>query len=657
MKTFNKFSAICASLLLFSSLVGCGGGNSGGGNKKPKTDWSDNEKSLLNEHFYGVQEEGLPYFACDGLSELSYDEDYEYLLATGGKPETEYMQSYAQSLVDVGFRNISGTDGNYMYELEIATEDGIRFAIVQYGFFNSKGEVDATFGTFNYIVEDLYVYDWADITDLFTQYNKILEDSGFATCGATLLEPEGSTHFMFLSEYIAYGYFAVYAFGANSESYETTLTNASYSITDTKDSSGNEMTVAINANKDTQIGFYDDKEEDALVLTITPYIPPVAWPSDKINEYLKECDVEADIPSYDSLGEVFFYGHNDDGSFYVTTDGDQTTQDNYNKLVVATGKWTNINDETYTVKDYGYLYVTEDESVEIQFFSYNGTFMLIIYGETNSFKTGDWPTDAINKFLASYDVTETIPALTGKGEVFRYLGVDKSEELDAQFIIVTQDDENKSIEKEYLALVEANDNWESANDNDYTVEDYGYVFLNKANTVQLNFETTYSEENKTYSFMLYIFPLDGTQGENPVTINDIEGGSKLATLDFSKMTKEGELSSFGISKYMTISFSIGTGNNQPKFFLNGLNARMYSGNIMTFTPNTGTTITSIVIDADFSQKQITAEDLGVNNATVEVSGSTVTFTPIDGKEPIEVTINGTGKQLRMLSIQIAFKVA
>lgn len=658
MKTINKFTAILATSLLFTALVGCGGGEGGGGNK-PKNGWSDEEKALLNEHFYGVEEEGLPYFACEELSTLTYNEDSNYLLATGGKPTTEYMQSYAVSLEDIGFRNISGTQGNYMYELGIDTEEGVRYAVVQYGFFNDEGSVDENLGTFNYIIQDIYDYEWSTITGYFELYNQFLEEMGHSACTAVLPEPEGATHYMWLSEYVMYGMFSVYAFNTNEASYETTLRNASYTITEQTDSDGETMTVAYNANEDTQVGIYDDTYENALVINVMPYIKPVAWPTEVINQYLADNEVEANIPAYTSLGEVFSYGYDKDGALYISTDGDATTQEEYNKLVVASGEWTNINDDEYTVADYGYLYLNADESVEIQFFAYQGTFMLMIYINTNAFQTGDWPSADITAFLASYDVEATIPALTGKGEIFRYAAIDASTEVDAQFVIIAQDDASKTLQAEYLALVQADSNWESANDSDYTVEDYDYIFLNKDNTVQLQFSTDYSAEDDTYAFSVYIFPLDGSQNVNPIVIADQADGSKLATLDFSALTEADDayLSSYSAASYLSISFSIANGTNDPKAFYNGHNGRLYAGNTLTFTPASGTTITSIVIEADFSNKVITAADLSVVNADVTIVDNIVTITPLDGTSPIEISPQGSRKQLRMFNIKVSFTVA
>ena len=69
--------------------------------------------------------------------------------------------------------------------------------------------------------------------------------------------------------------------------------------------------------------------------------------------------------------------------------------------------------------------------------------------------------------------------------------------------------------------------------------------------------------------------------------------------------------------------------------------RFYSNQILTITPKSGKTITSIIFTAKSDSYATTLYNSTWTNATKAVSGSTVTITPTDGTSAVSATIGGT----------------
>ena len=104
------------------------------------------------------------------------------------------------------------------------------------------------------------------------------------------------------------------------------------------------------------------------------------FPYEELNEYVE--GTGATIPGIDSDAEwLYMVGYDEYGPYgYAETEDEEgIVEVLYAAAVEATGEWISLNDESITVEEYGYIYDHVEANVEIQFFSFGGTFYLYVF--------------------------------------------------------------------------------------------------------------------------------------------------------------------------------------------------------------------------------------------------------------------------------------
>lgn len=104
---------------------------------------------------------------------------------------------------------------------------------------------------------------------------------------------------------------------------------------------------------------------------------------------------------------------------------------------------------------------------------------------------------------------------------------------------------------------------------------------------------------------------------------------------------------------ITITFSVGTGSNTPKYYDSGTNIRIYGGNTVTLTPAATTVMTKIVFTC--SSGYVPGSAVTATNGVLSVSDTTVTIL-VDGAGPVVITNGGTS-QVRVTSVTISYVAA
>ena len=149
-----------------------------------------------------------------------------------------------------------------------------------------------------------------------------------------------------------------------------------------------------------------------------------------------------------------------------------------------------------------------------------------------------------------------------------------------------------------------------------------------------------------------------TQPSNPGTSTGNSVTVVSANLGYANQTDVVNVDFNGIA---VMTFDVGSNSygNTPKFYTGGSAIRAYTGNIITFTPAPGITITSITINvADEYQGKtyVVDSEVALTNATLaSCQGNTSVINPTNGAANVVLTNNRSNNgQIRMVSIEIKY---
>ncbi len=145
------------------------------------------------------------------------------------------------------------------------------------------------------------------------------------------------------------------------------------------------------------------------------YGTATGFPTEIVNTFKETYGFDCDIPSIGSetaeweyeVGPDLLYCYN---ALYLKTEdngtpGTDALEDAY--LATLTEKGITVDDTYYD--DYGYMVYDENDTVLLEFYSYNSKFCLYAFAYTE--ETESFPTDYLNRFLALLEVKErNIPA-------------------------------------------------------------------------------------------------------------------------------------------------------------------------------------------------------------------------------------------------------
>ena len=367
-------------IILATTLIGLAACSNG--SDALKSNWSDAEKALLQTYAYG---EEIPFIYIEGNEEMHYDADYDCLTVKGGVATAQQLSDYAVVLDSYGYDGNYDEDNLYYdYLASISTDDGTRYIELQFYCLNEEGD-NAASGQFELDIFDPYYYVWEEmpISTFIDQFSSPSDST----------VPGISASYYAFSSFIAYGYdlVTVEAYGVDSSTCEATYQNvllaASWTVEYVEDGYYN----AISSNQDLNIQFAYDASSSSLIIYILGYQQLVAFPSDLITDFMTNTLGINDviIPSLSAeLGEIFSYveyiNDEDYGTLFALscedggTPGTNSLEDTYKGLLEA-ASWVNTNDDTYTYDEYGYFYADSSSQIEIQFYTYSGSFEFYLY--------------------------------------------------------------------------------------------------------------------------------------------------------------------------------------------------------------------------------------------------------------------------------------
>lgn len=183
--------------------------------------------------------------------------------------------------------------------------------------------------------------------------------------------------------------------------------------------------------------------------------------------------------------------------------------------------------------------------------------------------------------------------------------------------------------------------WSSSNTNVATVSSSGVVTAVAKGSCSITATSTFNTSKSASCSVKVTDSSGGSGGEETITGDfswnlatnsyDSNPTANLVTWshDYATMTNEKGTATTNVNNYLG-----GDSNNRTS-------SRFYKGNVLSITPATGYTITSVVFTATSNNYATTLANNTWTNATASASNTTVTVTPTDGTSAISAAIGGT----------------
>ena len=278
---------------------------------------------------------------------------------------------------------------------------------------------------------------------------------------------------------------------------------------------------------------------------------------------------------------------------------------------------TLLENNGYTIDDsqydfLGYIAISSDKAIYIQFFYWEGKFKIFIIGYDDFYLTSEydvWPAELVAYFVDNDSIV--VPTASGESFIVSFLGGTIS-------ISIPTEDGAAAISN-YEALLITNG---------WTVTDHVAINAGEENSeikITVSVETIAGQTNLVIVIEDYIIPL-------PYGVFNFRDENQLIT----KSPDIGVWKSGPVTMTVTINTAIvGVGGDWMGFFSNPL--RLYIGQQVTIT-SAEQNVTSIVFVASSTSY---ANDLAAaiwTNATAVVSGTTVTVTPTTPTNTISFTL-------------------
>ena len=137
----------------------------------------------------------------------------------------------------------------------------------------------------------------------------------------------------------------------------------------------------------------------------------------------------------------------------------------------------------------------------------------------------------------------------------------------------------------------------------------------------------------------------------------VSAASQTATIDYTKLSLTNGASLDGKSHSsgdVTVSLKKNSGSSNPAYYTSGSALRVYGKNSVTISVDDGYKMTKIVITTT-SSNAITSSNVDLDNATMSVSGTTVTVTPIDGTKNVVLTNPASSGNVRIAKIVVTYE--
>jgi len=254
---------------------------------------------------------------------------------------------------------------------------------------------------------------------------------------------------------------------------------------------------------------------------------------------------------------------------------------------------------------------------------------------------GTFPFDAINAYVESTGVT--VPGIVSSTEWDHGVATDDNGEY--YYAETVDDDTTLAVENAYLAAVQAA-NWVCVNDSTFTYDEYGYIYDDPTEQVEVQFYT--------YNGKFDLFVSDLTN----VYVSDING-IDLSTE--SQITKQSSSEVTWAFENLTMTVTKGTASvnvGNDTYLSNPL--RLYGGNVVTFSW-TDYSDFCLCVDVDTTSSKSTVEagsdtstgfKCSTTSVTVEVEDNYIYYIPDNSVSSFSITI-GT-KQCHWSSVEILF---
>jgi hypothetical protein len=597
--------------------------------------WTEEEIALMKEH---LSDQVIPFYDL-GKYTIEWNEDIGIISAmfVGGNAE-----DYARVLLNSSY-------------IVYSTNDYDEFT-VYYGM-HYFGEVSSR------IVVQTYTYNGFTDIGAWTE----TPDTEWPTAGvAKFLDNTTTTVPAFEAPYYfvtpnsdSNDYYQIEAVGKSSvaeteTAYTTILTDAGWNIDKTAyDEDG---IIAISPDQLIKLTYY--YLDGSFLIDVHQNIPvDKEWPASKIAAYLGS-DVTEVLPSFAwttgySNMEVSKEADADGiGYYYVSMECDSnkdlaTTETAYLKTL-QDAKWI-IDDSQYD--QYGYFALSPKEQIQISFYCYNNQFNIFInrYKDVTPWTTSEaWPSDVITSYLENGD--DEVPAYTATS--YQYQALDKSLEVRCPV-----EGEKVALLDGYAATLETKG---------YTIDKTAYESdgVYKASSSNSTTKVVFSIDQPSSLGSQYIYIEISHQRIIAPGTFDFTTDDQLVweTIDSKKaaLWTSGPISI--LIEQGSCNTEVGNNGFMPKTDTDAPHSRLYAGQIVTISCQTGYVINSIVFEGQSNSKAgMKAIPATLDNATTTYNNdstqATTTLTNPASSLSFTVTTVDKQKQIFLTSVVVTYSKA
>ena len=392
----------------------------------PERDWTNEEKTLMEEHLHGIV---LPFLDVEGIA-LSFDETTEKFSTGALTIEEGTIAAYAelfdesQGWNDVSYQynaySTAPAGSFYVFERFVQTEEGKRGISVQ--FYGNDGSSYTTAGPMYLFASDPFDYEFPDLDAEYAQYN---------VDGAPIPAPNNpdlyyefapssnnaTYHDYGMDEYLNA---TIYIYGLDEDgflAYAQQCISAGWTIEEGTDPDTYVATF-VNTLEKTQFTVDVYFTEDYVALSfyyMAEEIPITTWAGvvEAMNAILEEYALEPlpfAVPAYEGQGFVYDVQDwiEDYGEIDILITGTTSADEALFGAVLEEAGWTvDLEGGVATLE-------TADGVAKIEFFysSYSGRLCIYVFVDLEPLPTAEWPAADVAALLASLDptITDALPA-------------------------------------------------------------------------------------------------------------------------------------------------------------------------------------------------------------------------------------------------------
>ena len=358
------------------------------------------------------------------------------------------------------------------------------------------------------------------------------------------------------------------------------------------------------------------------------------FPSDVISEYTQGLDIE--IPSFEA-SSYSYYDY--EGTLIIEGVVSSDLSSEYQSKCEALGLVVTEEQDEYGIY---YVAVNAEETLSIVFYYYeDGTFNLeiTVYGSGDDGSSGEgsgstsqatFPSDVINEYTQGLDIE--VPSFEASSYSY----------YDYEGTLIIEGVVSSDLSSEYQSKCEALGLVVTEQEDEYGIY---YVAVNAEETLSIVF---YYYEDGTFNLEITVYESEDDTGneQNPVIESDIldmTNNSQLTSFDDNQAVWKASKATLIITKG-TSEHTVGNGS----FYYNP--ARVYAGQVMTFSWGEGNTPSSIVITCKSNEYATVISSSSLSGCSASSNGLVVTLTNLTNNCSITLS-----KQSRITSIEFKYE--